>query len=144
MERSYRVFVEELPPERRPGAESTSVSVLTKMGIPVFLVPSTPHAQMALRDLTAVGSTLSFRIVNSGTVHLVPEMVRVVGTGQAGDIAFEHTLQSWYVLAGGERTFAVAVPVPECSRLRSLAIEVQAAGTAVKERLETPRGACAP
>ncbi len=143
-ERSYRVFVEELPPEQRPGSENTTVSMLTKMGIPVFLVPSAARAQLALRDLNVAGSTFSFRLVNSGTVHLVPEMVRVVGTAQAGDTVFQRNLQSWYVLAGGERAFTVDLPVTECSRLRLLAIEVQVAGTAVKERLETPRGACGP
>lgn len=144
MERSYRVFVEELPPERRPGADATSVSVLTKMGIPVFLAPSTPRAQVGVRDVTASSGTFSFRLVNSGTVHLVPEMVRVTGTSDAGDAVFERTLQSWYVLAGGERAFTVTVPDPQCGRLRSLAVDVHVAGAAIKERLETPRGICAP
>ena len=143
VERSYRLFVEELPPERRVG-DTTVVSVLTKMGIPIFLQPSTSKAQAGLRNLTTDSGAFSFRLENTGSVHFVPSAVRVVGVGATGETVFDRNLQSWYVLAGGTRVFTVPTPAPDCSRLRSLAVEVQVGDSVVKERLETPRGTCGP
>jgi hypothetical protein len=68
----------------------------------------------------------------------------VTGAADTGLTVFDRTVQSWYVLAGGERVFSLTIPAPECSRLRSLAVDVQVAGTAVKERLEIPGGTCGP
>jgi fimbrial chaperone protein len=143
LERSYRLFVEELPPERRAG-DTTVVSVLTKMGIPIFLQPSTTKAQAGLRNLAASGGAFSFHLENTGSVHFVPSAVRITGVGGAGETVFDRTLQSWYVLAGGTRVFRVPTPAPDCSRLRSLAVEVHVGDSVVKERLETPRGTCGP
>src|SRR5882724_10665715 len=45
-ERSYRLFVEELPPAAEPGASGGSrVAMRTRVGIPVFISPAkaTPH-----------------------------------------------------------------------------------------------------
>lgn len=142
VERSYRLFVEELPPERR--SDSTVVAVLTKMGIPIFLQPSTSKAQAGLRNLASSSSAFSFQLENTGSVHIVPRAVRVVGVGATGETVFDRNLQSWYVLAGGTRMFTVPTPAPECSRLRSLTVEVQVGDSVVKERLETPRGTCGP
>jgi len=142
VERSYRLFIEELPPERR--SDTTVVAVLTKMGIPIFLQPSTAKAQAGVRNLAISSGAFSFHLENTGSVHFVPSAVRVVGASATGETVFDRNLQSWYVLAGGTRVFTVPTPEPECSRLRSLAVEVHVGDSVVKERLETPRGTCGP
>src|SRR5438067_3907876 len=43
LEKSYRVFIEELPPSERPG-DRPAVQVLTRVGIPVFLEPASTVA----------------------------------------------------------------------------------------------------
>jgi fimbrial chaperone protein len=87
---------------------------------------------------------VAFTLDNTGTVHFLPDTVRVVGTSATGGVVIDRQLQGWYVLAGGARRFTLAVPAPGCREVRSVAIEVQLGATSLKEHLETPRGTCAP
>jgi fimbrial chaperone protein len=144
IEKAYRLFVEELPPEE-PKPETTSgVRVLTKMGIPVFLAPTDSRAEARLSSVGLSGAEVGFTLDNAGTTFFVPEDVRVVGVDATGATVIDRKLQSWYVLAGTSRRFSMSVPPPDCDRVRAVAIEVKAGGAALKERLETPRGTCGP
>jgi fimbrial chaperone protein len=145
VERSYRLFVEELPGE--PGARpagSTGVQVLTRMGIPVFLQPDSPRAAASLGGLGIRDGAVSFRLQNTGTVHFVPDVVRLRGEDEDGTAVIDHAIRSWYVLAGGAREFQVTVEPPQCRRVRLLRVDVQVGDTVMRERLETPRGTCRP
>lgn len=142
VEKSYRIFVEELPPQvPQPG--QAAVRVLTKMGVPIFLQPPRTQAQAGLRDLAVRDGVLTFNVRNMGNVHIVPEAVRVHGVNGAGEAVLDKQLDGWYILAGGVRAYEVKLPASECSALTALSIDVRIAGSALKERLETP-SACAP
>ena len=143
-EKSYRLFVEELPPASERVSPGSGVHVLTRMGIPVFLSPSTSRVAGGLSDVGLRGDRVAFTLDNTGTVHFLPETVRVVGTSATGGVVIDRKLQGWYVLAGGARRFTLAVPAPDCRQVRSVAIEVQLGATSLKEHLETPRGTCGP
>jgi hypothetical protein len=62
---------------------------------------------------------------------------------RAGEVVLDKQLDGWYILAGGVRAYEVRLPAPDCSALTALSIDVRIAGSALKERLETP-SACAP
>jgi fimbrial chaperone protein len=144
VEQSYRLFVEELPAEPGVKLEGAAVQVLTKMGIPVFLQPAAPRAQAALTELGQRDGAVAFRLENTGTVHFVPDSVRIRGSISTGEAVIDRNIQSWYVLAGGARVFTVSLDPPVCGQIRSLQIEVQVSGTMLHERLETPNGTCRP
>jgi fimbrial chaperone protein len=143
-EKSYRLFLEELPPSSGPAPAGSGVHVLTRMGIPIFLAPSANRVAGGLSAVGLEGDRIAFTLDNTGTVHFLPETVRVVGTSSTGEVVIDRKLQGWYVLAGGARRFTLSVPTPGCHEVRSVAIEVQLGATALKERLETPRGTCSP
>jgi len=144
VEKSFRLFLEELPAEPRAGDGASSVQVLTRMGIPVFLLPAAREAKASLSNVGLSRGALGFSLDNTGTVHFVPDSVRIVASNSTGETLIDRKLQGWYVLADSARHFTLAVPPPECSRVRSMAIEVQVGGTVLKERLETPKGTCGP
>ena len=137
-ERTYRVFVEELPPIDAAGG---GVRVLTKMGIPIFLRPGKEVASVTLNGLSQRGGRLRFTIANQGTVHFIPKRVVVRGLTAAAE-AFEMPLDSWYVLAGGRREFEVDLPKGGCDTLSSLVVSVEFESQILQERLQTPTGAC--
>jgi fimbrial chaperone protein len=142
-EQSYRIFIEELPTPQT-GTEGSAVRMYTRLGIPIFLSPPDEKPVPALAAATLESGTLNFRLENSGTAHFVPDSVVVKGYGARGEVILNHKLTGWYVLAGGARAFDVSFESPDCSRLRTLAIEAQVGETLLKEQLATPRGTCRP
>jgi fimbrial chaperone protein len=137
-EKTYRIFVEELPPADAP----KGVRVLTKMGIPIFLRPAKEAATASLTDLHQQEGQLKFTLSNEGTVHFIPRNIKVRGlVGPA--TAFERELEGWYLLAGGRRDFQTPLPKDGCAQVTSIVVDVRFESSQVQERLQTPNGACA-
>ena len=141
-ERTYRIFVEELPPPNVTEAGS-AVRVLTRMGVPVFIRPSKEVGTATLAQLNAAGGTLSFSLSNTGTVHIVPEKITVRAQDADGQSLFEVEVPAWYILADGRREFEVRLPQPECRRASALAVLVTFSSQKLSETLQTPSGVCA-
>jgi fimbrial chaperone protein len=137
-EKTYRIFVEELPPTTNAGA---GVRVLTKMGIPIFVRPVKEVATARLNDLRQQDGTLRFTLTNAGTVHIVPQSIKVRGLA-GSNTAFDRELEGWYVLAGGRREFELAFPKNACAQVTSIVVDIQFASAKLQERLQTPNGAC--
>lgn len=144
-EKSYRLFVAELPSEQNaPQASASEVKVLTRMGIPIFLRPSAPKASVSLSNLGLQNGRVEFDLRNLGNVHVLSRVGRITGFGAAGDRLFSSDLQGWYVLASGVRHYSVDLAGGSCQQVRRLEVEFAFESAAVKERLETPGGACRP
>lgn len=144
VERTFRVFIQELPPAERPAGE-VGVRVLTRVGIPVFLAPVIPAAgSSVLADLSAQGGNLSFTLRNGGNVHVRPTAIQAVARGGEGEMIADRKWESWYVLAGGERVYRTPLPAENCRRVRAVAVEVALEKEVLKSSVETPHGICSP
>jgi len=141
-EKTYRIFVEELPPAGETAAGS-AVRVLTKMGVPIFVRPVKESATAALSDLGMRDGAVHFSVRNTGTVHFVPQAISVRAMAADGQPVAEQQLAAWYVLSGGRRDFDVTLAPADCARTASVVVEIQLGSTALKETLQTPGGACA-
>lgn len=142
VERTYRLFVEELPPLEGPETPG-GVAMLTKLGIPVFLQPARAVARAELRNLAVKDGRFRFDLRNTGTVFFLPQSVRIRALDGSGVSVADLKADAWYVLAGGVRSFDIELPAAACGRLRSLEVEAQVASNTLKETLQTPAGACA-
>jgi fimbrial chaperone protein len=140
-EKTYRIFVEELPASGETAAGS-AVRVLTKMGIPIFVRPAKEAATAAIAEFGVRDQALHFALLNTGTVHFVPQAIHVRGIAADGQPVFEQQLASWYVLSGGRRDFDIAMASPDCGRATSVLVEVLLGSNTLKESLQTPGGAC--
>jgi len=144
-ERSYRVFLQELPPPEKPG-ERQQVRVLSRLGLPVFLAPERSATRADLADLQVQGGKARFALQNAGSVRLRPAEVRLTARGADGRTLFARALDAWYVLAGGERRYQVELPAESCPAVRSVAVEV-ALGTGqapLRAEGRLAEGACGP
>ena len=139
-ERTYRIFVEELP--TADGERANAVRVLTKMGIPIFVRPQKELATADLRDLALRQGALQFNLANQGNVHFVPQKVVVRAASASGERLFEEELKAWYILAGGRREFTVAIPAAACARVATLTVDVEFDANVLNESLQTPGGTC--
>jgi fimbrial chaperone protein len=146
MEKTYRVFFEELPPLEKPQqtAGASEVRLLTKMGIPVFLEPPKPAPQPRLANVAIASGRIRFTVENTGNSHFSAQKITVTGYGAGGDTTFARQLTGWYVLAGGVRDFDLEFPKDDCAKTRSVVIEAQTEQTTIKTREQIPAGACSP
>jgi fimbrial chaperone protein len=143
VEKSYRLYVEELPAAARDASAGPAVRILTRMGIPVFLQPSRPVATATLQAVGLSGGKVAFELANTGNTHYIPDGITVRGFTAAGQPVSDWPVHGWYVLAGGTRAFEVELEAPACADVRSLLIEVRIGQTVLKSPLTTPGGACA-
>lgn len=148
VEKTYRIFVEELPPPEQPKESATprsEVRVRTKMGIPIFLQPAAKPQMAGAIESPALGDgQLRFRVRNTGNVHFTLLSVRIAGTGATGEAVFEKQAEGWYVLPGGIREYEIPVPPADCARVKVFAVEATNEHETFKARLDAPPGACAP
>lgn len=140
-EKTYRLFIEELPPPDRP-SEPGAVRVLTKTGIPIFLQPARPAPVPAASGLAVSAGLLSFTLANTGNVHLPPDYAKVAAFDGSGAAVFSRQASVWYLLAGGRRVMTMEMARPECERVRRIEVSYAASGRPVTAGLETPGGAC--
>jgi fimbrial chaperone protein len=144
VEKTYRVFVEELPPTERPAQASSEVRVLTRVGVPIFLAPTRALERRVIENLAAKGGRASFRVSNQGTVHFREDSVQLRGLDAPGNVLFEREQRGWYVLAGGSLDYDFELP-KSCGRLAFVAAVVTAEnGEKFEQRAPAEPSACAP
>ncbi|HWE24270.1 MAG TPA: fimbria/pilus periplasmic chaperone, partial [Myxococcales bacterium] len=144
VEKSYRVFVEELPPTERPAQPRSEVRVLTRVGVPIFLAPTRALERRAIEDLSAKHGRASFRVSNQGTVHFREDAVQLRGLDAAGNVLFEREQRGWYVLAGGSLDYDFELP-KSCAGLAFVQASVIAEnGEKFEQRAPAEPSACAP
>lgn len=124
-EKSYRIFVQELPPLQTNPDEQGIVRVLTKMGIPIFVEPPAARPVAALGGLSLHGVTFTFDVKNPGNAHFRSEKVLVSAKDAAGKLLDSHAVDGWYVLAGGTRTYVLELPKKACEGLKSLQVDLE-------------------
>ncbi len=118
-EKTFRLIIAELPPLRATPVVN-GVRVLTRLSIPIFVAPVSGSAQVRLSHLALSRGHVSFALGDTGQVHLMTERVRVLGSDAAGNVIFKADQPAWYLLAGGDRLYDLALPKNLCPRLTSI------------------------
>lgn len=143
-EASYRVFVQELPTERKQRGRAR-VSVLTRFALPVFVAPARPAApRLELAGLAVARGRAAFELVAAGNVHVRPSALRLVLEAAGGAALHARDVETWYVLAGGRRAHDLALPAEACGSAARVRVEATTAEGTVSASAAIPAGACAP
>jgi fimbrial chaperone protein len=122
-EKTYRIFFEELPPLVKAEVPGASVRILTKMGIPIFVMPVKSRSDAAIQAAAVSGGKVTFDVQNRGNVHFSVQGVKVSGFGADGARLFDRQLEGWYVLPGVPRSYEVEIPKDVCSKVKRLEVE---------------------
>lgn len=107
-EKTFRVLIDELP-ER--STVTGGVQVVTRLSVPVFFGKSGLQAkpEVVSTELKQGGGVVTFAVKNAGAAHFMATKAVVVGEDGEGKRVLSGEAAGWYVLAGGERRFQVAV-----------------------------------
>lgn len=146
VERTYRVFVEELPPLEKPSevGNRSEVKVLTRFGVPIFVQPAKLTKSGAIEKAALESGTVKFHVKNTGNAAFSLLSVRSSGAGADGGRTFENQAAGWYVLAGGERIYEIAIPPADCRRTKTILLEAKTERDAWKASLAVAPEACGP
>lgn len=129
-EKTYRLEIRQLksfqqPLSQQPAERAAIVNVLTNVSIPVFVEPTTASAQPSLGPLSINNGTLNFTIRNPGNAHFLIKSIRADAFSGGSQLVFSKTTRGWYVLAGGSRTYELAIPNSDCVRVSRLGLTVE-------------------
>jgi fimbrial chaperone protein len=149
VEKTYRIFFDELPPLDTPKEKAgAQVRILTRMGIPIFVTPSRATAVGVVENLKVQNGHVVFDVRNNGNMHFAVQSLKVRAAGASGEPLFDKQLEGWYILPGSPRTYDVEIPDALCSKVKSVALEVQTdiataenAG-ALTSQVQTAAGSC--
>lgn len=132
-EKTYRLFIQELPAPGQPPSAGAQVNFLIRFGAPIFVVPVKAQDSLAVERLALVKGTVHIAARNSGNRHQVVQGIHLQGADSAGAEIFTLTLADRYLLAGTAKAFSATVPPQQCARMTSLTVEVRT------DRLSTVR-----
>lgn len=143
-EDTYRVFVEELPPAVPASAapSGTSLQVLLRVGVPVFVAPAQSDRKAEITRLELRGTSAEWAVVNMGNVHLRAEQVALTGVARDGSKLFEQSFQERYLLAGAVKTLRFNIPPEKCAQLAVLEAVVVAEDLELNRKLDVAPGSC--
>lgn len=146
VERTYRVFVEELPPLEKPSevGNRSEVKVLTRFGVPIFVQPAKVRRSGAIENAKLESGTVKFQVRNTGNAAFSLVSVRTSGAGADDSRTFENQAAGWYVLAGGERVYEIAIPTADCRRSKTISLEAKTERDVWKASVAVTPEACGP
>ncbi len=124
MEQSFRVYFEELPSlesQLKPTL-GPMITLREKIGIPVFVEPPKPLANVQVVAAHAVSGRLRVTLQNMGNEHVALSDLEINGVSSTGATLFSEPVKGWYLLAGDKRTYDVDISSTACRHIARVSV----------------------
>lgn len=139
-EKTYRLFVEELPGPLPPGAPpGARVALRVRFGVPIFLKPAQAEARGEIEKIEMAKGVLRVTVRNTGNAHFVINTITAASGG-----AYSKEAPGWYLLAGAVREHAVPVPPEMCRKLKQIDVTAKTDQFELKGALDITASMCGP
>jgi fimbrial chaperone protein len=139
VERTYRIYLEELP-VAKPG--EVAVKIAVRMGVPIFIKPVADVRQWKIERFELGEGGLSAWIRNGGSGHLVVTALKTTAFDDTGAVLFSRKAAGWYILPGILKRHVLELSREECLKARSLKLEVEAGGSGAEASLPVDKALC--
>ncbi|MDP1610660.1 MAG: fimbria/pilus periplasmic chaperone [Sulfuritalea sp.] len=137
-EKTYRLFIEELPSPPPPGAApGARVAIAVRFGVPVFVKPMNEDIRGVIEKLELTKGSLRVVVRNAGNVHFTINAIAIA----SGD-AHVKEVSGWYLLAGAMREHAIELPAETCGGLKRLDVTVKTDKSEFKDALDVNASMC--
>lgn len=143
-EKTFRILIEELGPERAAAASAGNVQfqVRTRISLPIFVEPPNPVATARIERTHVASGVMSSVVRSTGTAHLHLRGVQVAALDANDKVVHERRWGASYLLAGGELRVSEPLPADRCRAVRAVRIEVQTEDGKLTETVDAAKGAC--
>ena len=119
-EKTYRLFIEEIPQPKTETADATQLTVAIRFGIPVFVKPLKEEPAAELASVTLTKGVVNVNVRNTGNTHFRITEVTVKGSDVKGQETFTEKVNGWYLLAGVGRVYSIPIPAEKCASTKQL------------------------
>lgn len=136
-ERTYRLFIEELPDANAAHRKGAQVAVKLRFGVPLFVAPVKPQLAGTIEDAKLAKGEIQLRVRNTGNQHFRFEAI----TARAGGAAIGQT-EGWYLLAGAARDYTIKVDNQACAKAGKMEVALSAGSLNLKQELEATPALC--
>lgn len=142
VEKTYRLFIEELPGSAQNAPGSPQITFLIKFGAPIFVTPLKPQDGLELSELALAKGEVTLATRNTGNRHQVVQGIVLTGADASGQPVYSMTLADRYLLAGAAKPYASAIPADQCARIASLAVEYKTDKLSARRQITVTRAMC--
>ncbi len=138
-ERTYRLFIEEIPDAAEARAQGTQVAVKLRFGVPLFIAPLKAEIGGAITDAKLAKGEIQLTVKNSGNQHFRFEAI----TAKVANVALGE-VSGWYLLAGAQRAYTIKLDKDACAKTAKLEIALSVEGLDLKQELGVTPVLCRP
>lgn len=142
-ERSYRLFIEELPGlVKPPPGSSAHIDVLIRFGLPIFSAPIKPEDGIAIETLELRKGVLAFAARNTGNRRQVVRGLHLRGVDSSGEPVYSLDLADRYILAGVLKPYTTTLSAAQCQKISVLSVEMKTDKLSDMRKLDVTRAMC--
>ncbi|HWI82599.1 fimbrial biogenesis chaperone [Ramlibacter sp.] len=142
VERTYRLFIEELPGKKAAPASGAQIEVLLRFGVGIFAAPSLPQDGLAIDAFEVTTGSIEVSAQNSGNRHHVVKSVEFRGTDAAGNPTYRLDVADRYLLAGTRKTYSASMSAEQCRGTATLAVEIRTERVSAARKIEITPAMC--
>lgn len=140
MEKTYRLFIQELPVSK-PGEVAAKMAI--RLGLPVFVATEKAVKEGVIEKMDISEGSIRVRVRNKGNSHILLSRIKAKGIDDSGADVFAAESPGWYVLAGGARGFTVDMAKEECLKAKEIKVEAEADKAVIAGSLQVDKNLCA-
>jgi fimbrial chaperone protein len=142
-EKTYRLFLEELPGSRKPvEGNGAQINLLIRFGAPIFSATSAPQDNLEIEHFELKKGVIDLAAKNTGNRHQVVKGVHLKGADAAGNVIFALDLADRYLLAGTRKSYTSVIGVEQCLRIAVLSVEFKTDKANEIRKLDVTRAMC--
>lgn len=142
-EKTYRLFIEEMPGAAKKPAESgAQINVLIRFGAPVFITPLKPEDKLDIERLDISQGLLTLAVKNTGNRHQMVQGIALKGSDAHGNAVYSLTLADRYLLTGTAKSYSTSIDAGQCAKIASLSVEFKTDRLTVTRKLDVTRAMC--
>ncbi|MDQ3059424.1 MAG: fimbria/pilus periplasmic chaperone [Pseudomonadota bacterium] len=142
-ERTYRLFIEELPGvAKKAEGSGAQINVLIRFGAPVFIKPLTPQDSLDIESLALARGVVTLRAKNTGNGHQMVQGIELKGADAQGNEVYALTLADRYLLAGTTKSYSTTIAADQCAKIATLALDFKTDKLSVTRKLDVTRAMC--
>lgn len=128
IEKSYRLFIEELPPPPDPEKKGAQILFVLRFGVPVFVRPEKEQFSGNIEGIDQSPNGVAVIVKNTGNANFQVQSLAISGGG------FEKEIVGGYVLAGATKYIGAQFTTDICKKIGKLHVVMKTDRVGTVER----------